>query len=364
MAHLLSLIETNPQLEKTDPPQPVQTPETPSTPDKRKNAPLKTALVVLENDESLLHMFKRWLEDEDYKVTFAANSEDGLRSYRDCAAFNVVLINYCVPRRKGFGIDCLSPQKHWIELAMSIRQTNLSQPMIIVALDYRSASEVPRPPELMDIPLLTDIRNCQLRHLLAKIEIDRAMEALTDSQLLRLKEFAAYRVRGLGRAARGRTGEDLLNVAYLRTSIGASSTREGRHWNKYVDFVWHLTGAMRSISDGWKRQFEAAVRRKEPEAYLIPASPIRDAEGREYSPLSNVASGDAGPDQCLIEKDEEDRVLAMFKDDPESTQVLQGLLDGLNKKEIMTKYGLGEGIYAATVKRILKLVGANGRRRR
>ncbi|MGA2647496.1 MAG: response regulator [Candidatus Sulfotelmatobacter sp.] len=363
MTHLLSLIDTHPQLGRPNPPLIVQTPETHSTPSKRKNASPNTALVV-ENDESLVKFFKRCLEHEDYEATFAANSEDGLRLYRDCAAFNVVLISYSVPRENGFGIDCLGPQRHGTELAMSIREINRSQPMIIVALDYRSASEVPRPSELMDIPLLTDISNFQLRHLLAKIEIDRAMGALTDSQLVRLKRFADYRVRGLGRAARGRTGQDLLSEACLRTLIGAGSTREGRHWNKYVDFVWHLTGAMRSISNGWKRQFEAAVRRKEPEAYLIPTFPIQDAVGREYSPLSNVASGDAGPEQCLIEKDEEDRVLAMSKDDAEATQVLQGLLDGLKKDGIMSKYGLDENQYAAVVKRILKLVGANGGRKR
>ena len=48
----------------------------------------------------------------------------------------------------------------------------------------------------------------------------------------------------------------------------------------------------------------------------------------------------------------------MFKDDPEATQVLQGLLDGLKKNEIMSKYGLDEKQYAAAVKRIrVKLLG-------
>jgi CheY-like chemotaxis protein len=357
MAHLLSLIETNPESESSAPPQAIQPPETPSPPRKGINASPKTALVV-ENDESLLKLFKRWLEDEGYEMRVASTSEEGLLLYRDCAHFNVVLINYYVPRRSGFGIDYLAPQKNGTTLAMSIREINPSQRMILVALAYGDASVVPRPPELMHIPLLTDLSNFQLRRLLAKIEVDQAFEALTASEVRKLQKFADLRVRGLGRAARGRTGTDLLSEAYLRTSIGASSTREGRHWNKFVDFVWHLTGAMRSISDGWKRQFEAAVRRKEPEAYLIPAFPIRDATGREYAPLSNVASGNAGPDQCLIEKDEEARVLARFKDDPSATEVLQGLMDGLTKNEITASFGLDERKYTATVKRIrMKLLG-------
>ena len=94
------------------------------------------------------------------------------------------------------------------------------------------------------------------------------------------------------------------------------------------------------------------------EPYLISEFPVRDAEGQEHSPLDNVASGHAAADQRLIEKDEEDRVLTIFKDDPEATQMLQDFLDGLKKTEIMSRYGLDEKKYAATVKRIrMKLLG-------
>jgi hypothetical protein len=220
--------------------------------------------------------------------------------------------------------------------------------LIIAAFDYLNAGEVPRPLELMHIPLLTDPRSSRLRSLLEKIEVDRAIEALTSSELLRLQRFADFRVRGLGRAARGRTGKDLLAEAQLRTLIGAEATREGRHWNKSVDFVQHLKRAMESISNCWKRQF------KEKEAYLISELPIQDAEGQEHSPLDKVASGHAATDQLLIDKDEEERVLMIFKDDPEATQVLLGLLHGLKKNEM----GLDKKQFAATEKRIrLKLLG-------
>jgi hypothetical protein len=36
-------------------------------------------------------------------------------------------------------------------------------------------------------------------------EIHRAIEALTPGELLKLKHFAVFRMRGLGRAASGRT---------------------------------------------------------------------------------------------------------------------------------------------------------------
>lgn len=315
------------------------------------NASPKSALLV-ENDESLLELLESALEERGYAVRKASNSKEGLRLYRDCAPFIVVLIDYCVPQSNGAKIDYLAPQTHGIELARAIRQINPSQGIIIAAFAYCNPGEVPRPQELMHIPLLTDPRNSQLRSLLEKVEVDRAIEALTPSELLRLQRFADYRVRGLGRAARGRTGEDLLSEAQLRTLIGAEATRKGRHWNKSVDFVQHLKGAMESISNRWKRQF------KENEPYLISELPIHDAEGQEHSPFDSVASGHAAADQLLIEKDEEDRVLTIFKDDPEAAQVLQGLLDGLKKNEIVSRYGLDEKKYAAAVKRIrVKLLG-------
>jgi len=345
MAHLLSMIDTRPQFEGPQPP------ELSLPPTKNINASSKSALLV-ENDESLLNFLRRSLKDEGYAVRTASSSEEGLRLYRDCAPFNVVLIDYCLPESNSVEIDYCAPQTNGIELAMAIREINPSQGIIIAAFDYRNAGEVPRPRELMHIPLLIDISKFQLRSLLEKIEVDRAIEALTSSELLRLQQFAAFRVRGLGRATRGRTGEDLLAEALLGTLIGAEVTGKGRHWNKDVDFVRHLTGAMRSISSCWKRQF------KEKEAYLISELFLHDPEEQEGSPLDNVASGDPAADQRLIEKGEQDRVLTIFKADPEATQVLHGLLGSLKKNEIMSGYGLDEKRYAAAMKRIrVKLLG-------
>jgi CheY-like chemotaxis protein len=352
MAHLLSFIDATPEFEIPNPP---DLPELSLPPTKSINASSKSALLV-ENDESLLELLENVLEARGYAVRKASNSEEGLRLYRDCAPFIVVLIDYCVPQTNGAKIDYLAPQTHGTELAKAIRQINPSQGIILAAFAYRNAAEVPRPQELMHIPLLTDPRNSQLRSLLEKIEVDRAIEALTASELLRLQKFADYRVRGLGRAARGRTGEDLLSEAQLRTLVGAEAAGQGRHWNKSVDFFRHLRGAIESISNCWKRQF------KENEPSLISELVIHDAEGQEHSPLDNAASGNAAADQLLSEKEEEYRVLMTFKDDAEATQVLQGLLDGLKKKEIMPRYGLDEKKYAAVVKRIrVKLLcGRNG----
>lgn len=352
MAHLLSFIDTRPQFETANLPEPPNPPEPPLPPAKSINASPKTALLV-ENDASLLNFLRRSLTDEGYAVRTAANTEEGFRLYRDCAPFVVVLIDYCVPQSSGVGIDYLAPQTYGIGLAMAIREINPSQGIIIAALDYQDAREVPRPQELMDIPVLIDIGNFHLRGLLEKIEVDRAIEVLTSSELLRLQQYADFRVRGLGRAARGRTGEDLLGEALLRTLVGAEATQKGRHWNRDVDFVMHLTGAMQSISSSWERQFT------DREAYLISELPMHDGEGQEHSPVDNVASAHTAADQLLIEKDEKDKILTIFKDDPEATQVFLGLLHGLKKNEV----GFDRKKYAATEKRIrAKLLNRRNRR--
>ena len=156
MAHLLPFIDTRLQFETTQPPEPPSLPEPQLPPTKNINASTKTALLV-ENDESLLSFLRSFLKNDGYAVRTAKNSEEGLRLYRDCAPFNVVLINYCVPPSNAVGIDYLAPQQtHGIGLAMAIRQINPSQGIIIAALAYRNAGEVPRPPELMHIPLITE----------------------------------------------------------------------------------------------------------------------------------------------------------------------------------------------------------------
>ena len=161
---------------------------------------------------------------------------------------------------------------------------------------------------------------------------------------------AAYRIRGLGRAARSRTVDDLLGEAQLRTLIGT------RHWNRNVDFVQHLKGAMQSIATCWKQKSS------DTETYLMSEVLMFSAEGQEISPLETVASGEAAADRSLIAKEEVARIFRMFTDDREATQVLEGWYDDLKPKAIRQKYGLDEKKFAAAKKRIrMKMLGPTNR---
>src|SRR6201987_5906084 len=331
--------------DSTPPHQPHQH-STPSLPPARSiNTSAKSALLV-ESDESLSGFLRRRLKEEGYAVRTASNSEEGLRLYRECAPFNVVLIDYFVSHRSGVGIDCLAPQTRGIELALAIHNIDPSQGVIITAFAFRSAAEVPRSPEAMHIPLLIDANIHHLCSLLERMEIDRAIKALTSSDLLRLQRFAKFRVRGLGRAASGRDWEDLLGEALHRTLMGTKDKESGRHWNRRVPFVQHLAGAMSSIASLWKRQF------KEKNTFLISELSLCDPEGQERSPFDDVPSRCKPADVGLIEQTEEDQIFALLQDSPDATHVFRGLVDGLRKREIISRYGLDEKRYAAAVRRI------------
>src|SRR5882724_572575 len=127
-------------------------------------------------------------------------------------------------------------------------------------------------------------------------EIDQAIADLTPAQLLRLKKFARWRIRGLGRANLGRDFQDLLQEAITSTIAGTGTTREGRHWNKKVDFVKHITEAMRSISSHWKVQFD------EQEAQLESDVKIVAPDGTTISPLDYAVSNEPAADRVLSAK--------------------------------------------------------------
>jgi CheY-like chemotaxis protein len=282
----------------------------------------KKSALVIEHNQSFSKMFAAFLKHEGYLVRTAYESKDALRLYRDCGPFEVVLIEHGMPR------------KTWIEIAMEIMKQEPTQPMIITAFACTSESDVLRPKELMHIPLLLDGSSSysRLRRILDKLqpwatreEVDQAVSELTDAQLLRLKRFGDGRVC-CSRGADYRTGEDLLQDSLRLTFDGT------RRWNKRVRFENYLTGVVKSIS-----------RRRKGDCVT---------ENQEFCVLDTFAGNNVAADQNLIVKQQIVETFATFKNDIEATQVLQGWFDGLEKNEIMQKYGLSENQYRAAVKRI------------
>ena len=177
-------------------------------------------------------------------------------------------------------------------------------------------------------------------------EVKRAIEALTPAQLLRLKHFAVWRLYGLGRAGWGRTWEDLLSEAMLSTLEGAADNGSGRRWNKNVDFVTHLVGAMRSISSHWKRDFD------EREAALESEILTRSKEGNWTSPLDYVVSNDASPDSDVSAREVLDKLSRQYPSDSAAGRVVVGWKEDLTPSAIMQSSNLTKSEYQRAVKQI------------
>ena len=200
-------------------------------------------------------------------------------------------------------------------------------------------------------------------------EVDQALKSLTPEQWRTLQKRAAYRVQDLGRASHGRTGEDLFGDAIRSTVERTQGTGKGRRWNKRVDFVTHLLGAMRSIADHWRKS-----RSREQETYLESEVVRCDEEGREFSPL-DIVSADPSvlasapwhsrpapmPDESLIAKEKLGRIFNIPKNDKEA-RVLLGWSEGMETVEVMQEYELTLQQYKSARKKLrLRLsTGRNG----
>ena len=167
-------------------------------------------------------------------------------------------------------------------------------------------------------------------------EIRNAVAFLTPGQLLRLKKYAQWRMKALGRKAAGRTYEDLLSEALTATISGHRGVRPG------LDLCEHLIGAMRSISTSWRAKCEIDL-------YLeseLPGPPDESA-----GPIENAATT-LDPERILAAKEELARIRKAFAKDGVALEVLDGLGMGCTADEIQAHLRISADEYGAATKRI------------
>ena len=132
-------------------------------------------------------------------------------------------------------------------------------------------------------------------------EVIAAIESLSAEEFHRLKKFAGFRIRGLGRAAMGRDYSALLSEAVVSTLQGSEGGLEGRKWAKNrVRFINHLLGAMRSISSHWKEAFE---RRGTEAEQLDWMQTTEDEDGNVLRPSENLADARVDPYRSCAAKE-------------------------------------------------------------
>jgi len=177
-------------------------------------------------------------------------------------------------------------------------------------------------------------------------EIHWALEALTPGELLKLKQFSAWRMRALGRAACGRTWEDLLSEAKLAILKGVANNGSGRRWKAGVDLVTQLAGAMRSISSHWKRDFDE----REPDLESEISTHNRD--GNATSALDSADSHAPSQERDLAARQQWNLIVKRCRDDRSATDVLDGLSRELTSSEIMNMFTLTRWEYLQATARI------------
>jgi DNA-directed RNA polymerase specialized sigma24 family protein len=177
-------------------------------------------------------------------------------------------------------------------------------------------------------------------------EILAALSALTDEQLLKLRNFARFRINGLGQKSGGRDYEDLLGEAVKRTLAG------DRRWNKSVGFFQHLRGAMRSTSTHWKENFDKGEGR-----IGLPTSwPNVEGEGNGH--FLHLPSGAPDCERVLSAKQTLEEVEQLFTDEPLIREIIDGLRDNLSGPDIQHILRLSQVQYETAVKRMRRKVRA------
>ena len=171
-------------------------------------------------------------------------------------------------------------------------------------------------------------------------EIDDAFGSLTQGELMKLKKFAAWRVRGLGRADVEHDGEALLHDAVVATLVGCDG-RRGRPWNKRVDFVKHLTEVMRSMSSHWQEKGKRMPLSGRAEIPNVGGKAVGDSH----------ASGEPSAERKLAAKEVVAEIFELFKEDKQALSVMEDLRTGMLRKDIVGAK-LSQQQYDTAIKRI------------
>lgn len=160
--------------------------------------------------------------------------------------------------------------------------------------------------------------------------VARAIHALSDTDLIRLKALARLWSRGL---PGGLGWTDILNEAIVRVLDGS------RPWPPRVPLLAFLSGVMRSICDDqWRK-----ARRE---------SLVRNGDGSAPGAPTEEAAAAPDPERTLAAAQALAEVNRLFAADPCALKVIAGLAEGFTSGEICRTYEMTELEYDTTRKRM------------
>lgn len=163
------------------------------------------------------------------------------------------------------------------------------------------------------------------------VDVARAIHALSDSDLVRLKALARLWSRGL---PGGIGWADVLNEAIVRVLDGS------RPWPPQVPLLAFLSGVMRSICDDhWRRA-------------------RREFSRDELDPQASEETPD--PERTLAAAQQLAAVHQLFAGDRCALKIIAGLAEGLGAREICAHYGLTAVEYDSARKRMRRALLRQG----
>jgi hypothetical protein len=170
-------------------------------------------------------------------------------------------------------------------------------------------------------------------------EIDAAIAALTEIDLVRVQRFASARIARIGAAADGREEGELLSESYRRV-LGS------RSWNRDIAFLDHLFGTIRSISSHWAEEFkrELGAGRKH----------ISGDRDTRTDPATTRTAASKAPDaeRTIIARDLLSHVKALFAADRLALDIIAGWEEELDGPAIREIVGEEQNVFDAKVRAI------------
>jgi RNA polymerase sigma-70 factor (ECF subfamily) len=168
-------------------------------------------------------------------------------------------------------------------------------------------------------------------------EIADAIRALTLAQWARLRKVAA-------RYAYALTAEDLLQEAFRR-----ALEENGRNCPGHVDVVRFLAEVMRSIADG---EMEKAKNRP----VFVPIANYGDQEDGVEDPPDSAFTAEEylAREQTAVATRRE--LLALFDDDTQARDIVEGRMENLNADELRELTGLDKTAYDSKLKLIRRRI--------
>lgn len=177
-----------------------------------------------------------------------------------------------------------------------------------------------------------------------RAEVEQAIEALTEVQLVRLEKIAAFRHLSLGTRCAGRNEGDLLSDAIIATLDGR------REWKTNVDFMMFLGGVMRSLA--------SHIRDGKPvDAFdEIAPNPVNKEDDTEDFVEQIPTSAPVDPERQLLGRDLGKQIRERFKDDPVELLVYESFLEKMKPADIQSCLDITEKEYNAAAKRLRRAV--------